>query len=470
MLAFFIAFIPHFSYAYPVHLDEWQVMAFSDQLFQQGGTTGLTDPIRGGTANTNQLGEIGTHVFWGTFREITGMDWLPIFRLLPGLIFMVTVLSVFVLARRLGFGWQAAFFVSLLPTLVGILGPGFLAPVSLAIVFVPMALFLAFYRPGFWAYPVLSLLALGTAVIHPPTAATLLVVIFPYVLLELKGNARVSLGIALALVLPFAILLPAIHQTVIPVVKWFLTLQPVGEGVALPSLVSTLGYVTVGLFLLGVARISWKGSRASNGLVLGTVALLVMLAVFFILRYGVRIVYYRGLVVGMLMVSVLAGAGLAAAGKLRLPAGLERRLKAPWLAHRAGALAVLALVMVTLAIVIPMRVSTPYYHMIDSEDYAAFTWIRNNLDVRYDRALLDPWKSMPFVAVAGKTVFSITGEEPDWNGKAVYAFLEGGATDTALLTGSGISVVYTRDRCDNPDLVEVRKYVYVLAAGDQEHP
>ena len=61
-LAFFIAFIPHRNYAYPVHLDEWQVLAYTSQLMEQGSTSHLTNPVYGGDQPAgNQMGELGTH-------------------------------------------------------------------------------------------------------------------------------------------------------------------------------------------------------------------------------------------------------------------------------------------------------------------------------------------------------------------------------------------------------------------------
>ncbi len=43
-----------------------------------------------------------------------------------------------------------------------------------------------------------------------------------------------------------------------------------------------------------------------------------------------------------------------------------------------------------------------------------------------------------------------------------YAFLRGGCDDTSFLEDNGISLVYTPGACNNPDLVKVRKRVYLL--------
>ena len=36
LLAFFIAFIPHIGYAYPLHLDEWTHLAYAKTIAQTG--------------------------------------------------------------------------------------------------------------------------------------------------------------------------------------------------------------------------------------------------------------------------------------------------------------------------------------------------------------------------------------------------------------------------------------------------
>jgi len=42
-LAFYIAFIPHHNYPYPVHIDEWVHLASSKAMLSAGSTTFLTE-------------------------------------------------------------------------------------------------------------------------------------------------------------------------------------------------------------------------------------------------------------------------------------------------------------------------------------------------------------------------------------------------------------------------------------------
>jgi len=101
-LAFYLAFIPHSSYPYPVHLDEWMHMACSNEIIEEASTVGLTDPFTGQGIHGNQIFEVGFHLFWAIFHQISGISWLTIFRYFPSIVFMFTVLSAYVLGRRQG--------------------------------------------------------------------------------------------------------------------------------------------------------------------------------------------------------------------------------------------------------------------------------------------------------------------------------------------------------------------------------
>ena len=97
-------------------------LAYSKAMLSTGSTT-YVDPLLGqetvGLRGPNL--EAGFHLFWGTFQQISGSSWLTIFRYFPSIVLMMTVLSVFILARRQGFGWEAALFTCLIPTIIGIL-------------------------------------------------------------------------------------------------------------------------------------------------------------------------------------------------------------------------------------------------------------------------------------------------------------------------------------------------------------
>jgi len=472
-LAFYIAFIPHQHYPYPLHVDEWVHLATSKAMLQAGDTT-FIDPFLGqSTISISSNLEAGFHLFWGVFQRLSGISWMVIFRYFPGIIFMLTVLSVYIMAQKEGFGWEAALFTCLIPTTVGILGPGFLVPVSMGLLFTPLILFLAFNFRTIWSYLIICILTCFLLAIHAPSAICPIIVLTPYILLNLKGNFKHSLGIALSLLIPFLAILPWIRNLLLPTAKGLLTPIPPTEYVQLPRLIQTYGYLPISLCLLGTFLLAIRGGKKNYGLISGLLALLLMLVAFFTFHYGVPIVYERGLMFLMLMIGIFAGAGLAEVKNLRLPARLSGWIKVPFITRNLGKFLCFALIGITLAISIPDRLDTPYYYMIDKEDYQAFVWINDNISKDYDKAILDPWKATAFTAITGKHIYTRIHMAPQPSDIEAYAFLSGGSSNTTFLRENGISLIYTRISdaatntnieydSNNPDLVEVAQNIYLL--------
>ena len=108
-LAFYIALIPNINYPYPVHIDEWVHIAHNNALMQTGDLS-YNNPFSGGGGGGLVVTlESGFHVLFGVFYKLSGISWLSIVRYVPSLIFAFTALCTYVLARRHGFGWEAAF-------------------------------------------------------------------------------------------------------------------------------------------------------------------------------------------------------------------------------------------------------------------------------------------------------------------------------------------------------------------------
>ena len=122
----------------------------------------------------------------------------------------------------------------------------------------------------------------------------------------------------------------------------------------------------------------------------------------------------------------------------------------------------LALIGLTLAITIPDRQDTPYYHLIDREDYQAFVWVSENVGEEYKKAILDPWKATAFTAITEKGIYTRIHTHPTAKDNKAYTFLKSGCKDTNFMRENGISIVYNRGECNNPDLVEVRENIYLL--------
>ena len=201
-LAGYVAFIPHIDYAYPLHVDEWVHWASANEILSAASLQDLSSPFSGGEPILNQTYELLHHLYLATFYEVTGIPWLAVFRFFPSLTFAATVLAVYILARRSGFGWEAALFASLTPTTTGILGPAFVVPMALALVLVPLALFLALHLRGFVSYLALFVLSVSLTGMHVPTLMALVLLLVPYLILNLRRNPGRSVAIMLALGIP----------------------------------------------------------------------------------------------------------------------------------------------------------------------------------------------------------------------------------------------------------------------------
>ena len=210
------------------------------------------------------------------------------------------------------------------------------------------------------------------------------------------------------------------------------------------------------------SRLVLRSHASGRALVLGMALLMASHAVFYTLHYGIAIVYYRGLTMAMLVLSTIAGAGLMEIRRLRAPRQLAARLRRPRaVGHFGNGLALVAVVVV-LAVAIPSRHNIGYYHMIDDEDYEAFTWIAANVGASYQKAVLDPWKATAFAALTGRHVYTRLQEFPKPPDSEALDFLSGGAADTEFLRENGISIVYSAGIVNNPDLEKVAESVYLL--------
>lgn len=464
-LAFYMAFIPHLDYPYPVHIDDWLNMIYFKAVLQAQSTTFL-NPLIGHSMETfSDNLENGYCAFWAVFHNISGISWLIIFRYFPSVVFMITVLSVYILARREGFGWEAAFFTCLIVTTVGILGPSFMVAVAMALLFIPLSLFVAFNFKTFWSYLVIFIFTSVLLIVHATTAVGLAIIFIPYILLNLKGNFKHSLGIVLALAIPFLVPFPWIFDMLLPTAKQLLVPQYYPAYQDLPRILHAYGYLPSALCVLGTFLLAMRGGKKGYSLVLGLLALLVMLVTYYTLHYGLLTLYDRGLMYMMLMMSIVAGAGLTGVRRLAIPDRISRILRMPIITQNVGRILCLVLIGIVLAIAIPYHQRIPYYHMINTQEYEDFVWIRDNVNEDYQKAVLDPWKASPFVAITGKYVYTWIHAYPSSTDEEASQFLSDGCRDTAFLKKHGISIVYTQGSVDSPDLVQVRPNIYLLEEG-----
>ncbi len=468
-LGFYLTFIPHVEYQYPLHVDEWSQLAYSETILQAGDMQ-FTEPfhgevVEGLTGSEYGLGyylSIGSHLFWGIVHQITGIPWLIIYRYFPSLFFILIILAGYIVGRRQGFGLEAAFFTCLIPTTVGVLGPAFLVPVILALLFIPLVLFVAFNFRTVWSYIVIFIFTCFLLLAHASTAVGLVIAIVPYVLIALKGNWKHSLAVAAALFLPFVAPLPWIFRLSVATVQSLFEPQPLVEYVVLPSIIEVYGYLPAAFCILGVIVLMKRGGSHNYGLASGLLLMLAMMVVFYQFHYGVPIMFYRGFMYTMVLMGVIAGAGLMWLKDFVIPPRFLRWPVLAWSKNYINVTLLLLCVALVLATTIPNRLSTSYYYMIDDRDYEAFVWIKENIGEEYNKAILDPWKATAFTAITGKKVYSRIQRYPKDTDKKATEFLREGCKDTEFLRESDITIVYSLVDCNNPDLIELRPHIYVV--------
>jgi hypothetical protein len=379
---------------------------------------------------------------------------------------MLTVLSIYIFARRLRFGLEAALMTSMLPTTVGILGPGFIVPVAMGLIFISLSLFIVYYLKGLRAYLMLFIIFFFMLSLHAATAVGLILLLFPFIILNLRGNFKQSIGVTLSLVIPFFIailLFPGIkNNAMIQTFETVLSDQSNRWYVDIPELIVSYGYIPILLCMVGAPFLMIKGGKVNYGLVWGLVTLLIAFFIFHGFGYGSFLWYGRSFHYIWLIMSIIGGAGLAELMKFISQGWFINRVKNEFLKNNAWKILSAAVIVIMLGIGIQARQHIPYYYMIDNKDYEAFVWIRDNVDSGYKKAILDPWKGTAFTAITGKYIYARLSEKADKSDIAASDFLDRGSENTTFLKKNGITIVYTTGSTKNTNLVEVRDNVYLL--------
>lgn len=430
LLAAFLVHIPHRGYDYPVHRDEWDRMSLSKAVIKAEGAR-FVGPFLGEEVLEDHL-EIGFIVWLAVLKLLTQLSWFSIFRYFPIFIAVFLVLSTYIFAKKWGYGLEAAFFVSLIPTTVSILGPGFLVPVSLGMGFIMLSLFLATNAMDSSYDICLFLTVLFLLYVHPPSALALFIILVPYIILERNWGVLIPIFSACVISLPhFATYLlergagSLIFTTYVPLVDVY----------------KEFGYLPTVLFVIGVFLLFSKDGK-DRFLVFGVILLLFINLLFRRFDWTLFLMPERNYLYLMLLMSIIGGVSLFKIS--------DRRL--------------LILLIIFLALFsIRSHLDTPYYRIIGEQEYSDFVWIRENTE--QTKAVLDPWKAIAFVPVAEKNVYSTISlgpyEPAVARNREIIAFLRDDCSNTSFLIENNISIVYFPTGCSNIDLVEVRKGVYL---------
>ena len=460
LLAFFMAFVPHLDYGYPLHVDEWWRWGDAQGILEAGRIT-YPDPFEAGETVSPDI-EVGFHVFLAEIKLITGVSWLSVFRFLPGLMLSLIVFQAYALGRSRGIGLQVAFLVALMPTTVRFLGPSFVVPVSLGLLLVPPVLLVLdrLMRDG--RGPAILFLMLLTALfVHPPTLAVLSGLVAVYSAMALlpwvKRKPGLARNAAISLVLMASVLVVMVFWAPSYVDFVFGEAMDPARHLPLPPIrdaVTTLGLIPAALFVVGAGILSLSRRWQDWALLISAAGLLAYQLVYPYVYLGPDIVYERGWLFIFLLMAVPGGVALKA---IREWARHAQRL-AP-VAH----MLVGAIVIGAFALALWGRVSEPFYRLIDDVTYADFAWVKEYVPDEYRAGLSDTNTAWAFAAASGKTAY--TAEVfPNLHdkGRSAMQFLDEGMRDTTWLTERGISIVYWSGPVENGDLIKVGNNLYLL--------
>lgn len=493
--AFWAGMAPHFSYRYPLHVDEWLALGYAQSMMEEGSLQ-YPDPFSS-SAQISFHPEMGMHLLLGFLETATGLSWMGLYRVAPGLLMALLALLTYALGRRDGYGWAAALFVPLIPTSVRTLGPTLLVPVSVAALFIPVTLLLLYRLEGrnmgvsLW---LLLLIIGGTIFVHPTTegAVTGLAVLYLLALLaETIAGRRYLAATGLVIAVAVRMLIPAIILGIwIPSLSKSLAEEALG-GSTPQTLIhlglnhgffEAFGKGPVVFFMAGVFLFVSSSRYGLRSYVLPSfVGLLLLFLLHLYPRYyfGPSPLYERGWVYLGFSMSLMVG--YAVGTYFRSVSGISRRLAALVSPQASGGLRVMllglgvgvvALAMITSITSRERKQYAGYYHMVGDQIYADFLWLGQYADQGQSVALMEPSLAFAYPVLAGGEKRPLAAvPAPSLNPwvKQIHEMLRMGKVDERWLSRQAASVVYTRmpgtqtlKQLDSANLIEVRPGIYLF--------
>lgn len=394
------------DYPYTVHVDEnmhWSRMA-SIERAESLRAEGIYDtvPESGETLQLRGLvHERGFFVALVHLHQLTGVEWISIFRFLPALWAGVTAFIVWAALRPWGGAPVAAALVGLVPTSARFLGPGFLVPIGFGLAWVAAAfVLLPHVRRVRGVSGLLVVLTIWAFFIHLIAGFAILLLLL--VSIPLQGrNFRSFALLTLTAALPLVVLMDVFAEGVrfeIDRISTFAVDLTVFDQLGLPFLAA---------WAFGCGVVLTRRPDARLAVLLRAATLASILALGFIVialvtRGQQYALYDRWHQPFALFATLPAAAGLVSIGERALRAFATAWPRTP--APRGSFAAIVLLAFVASASAgVAGHLHEPYYHVIDDKDWARFTWAAENVNETYDRFLADPWKAPVFHALTGKT-------------------------------------------------------------------
>lgn len=429
------AYYPHHGYDYPMHRDEWINLAVSKAIID-AESINYVEPFYGNRVVDYSI-EIGLRLWLSEMLLASDMSEYTLMKYLPIFMSCFIVFSVFLFARRLGYGLEAAFFTALIPTTIRLLGPAFVVAVSLAVAFMVLTAYIAFKQNKKKVdYVVLFLFLIFIFLVHPPTAIATYILLLLYV--ALYRDVKV-LAVLLIPIVMFLFYFPQISSNLGDPSKLLEELS-FDTFVRFGSPAREFGYIPAILAIFGVIR----SRRKEVPVVVSLLLLLVLNNVYSLIGTIPLLMPERNYFYIMVLTSIVAGYGLYTIRSKTILVGV-------------------AIALIALGFSVQSHVDEEYYYIVNDQEFHDFVYIKEN--VPGDTVLLRPWEGFAFPAITGKHVYVYPSGPSEWiqdRSDKAYTFLQYKCKDTDFLKKNNIDIVYAHEGCQNSDLKEVDERIYVL--------
>jgi len=473
LIAYCLGTQPHRNYGYPLHVDEWFAIGYTQNMLEEGSLT-YQHPYSGSNHVIENNSEMGFHLLIGFSKDITGLSWMELYRLATGCLFVLLAFLVYAVGRSEGFGWAAALLVPLIPTSVRTLGPAFLVPVAVSLLFVPVTILLLQrlevnnVGKGLW---LLLIVIGGSILVYPPVEIVLTVLAVLYLVAivaetistrQYMTSGKILIGIVIRVTLPLVILWQWIPSTAKDTFA-----ESISHGSGSSShIIEALGYnkgfleafgfIGVGLFIFGFFMYLFKRSYGLRTFALPVCCVILLCFLYAIYpkyEVGPDILYERGWSYIALLMVILAGYGV---GKCVQYITMRNERSVFTFQRHSGWMIRGAVIVIVGVLIIALMTGyksdrreeyASYYHMVNDEIYADILWIGEEATIGEKVVVMEPslaWVYPPIAGPGNRVTSAMSWpRRAEWGDK-VYEMFETGKADVDWLNKRNTTVIYTR--------------------------
>ncbi|PIN86679.1 hypothetical protein COV19_04160 [Candidatus Woesearchaeota archaeon CG10_big_fil_rev_8_21_14_0_10_44_13] len=486
LATFLIVYSPHFSYKYPIHVDEWQHIAKAVHLIRYNKTFDF-NPYLNTLSYTPNL-EKGMTVFLAEFSVLAGLDPVQNYRFLPALFAAISAFMLFSLVYSMTKEFYAALFsiifFAALKSNINIMGLWFFTPLTFSIPFIYLSILMFIKGLEEKNNPkiMMSVFLLGIVSLIQPLFTVSIFLIYPIFLIInaglIKKNARI---LSVFIIIPILFLIYFFNffwrgglSETMRYISSFIVFQTGWGHIELRYFLPSLyGIAATLLAILGIYPAMKR--RSTKIFIIWAIVSLILIYLFRIYSFSLIAPYQRMIYFCMLGMVPLSAMGLGwAVGIIRGNFHrLFRRTK-----HHDGHLISNAAALIIVVIVIAASFNDYYappeedriYNVIEDKDYGALIFLER-LEGSY---LMAPLRiSSAVYPISKNLLIGVTkGNLPPGNISEVEDFYKGDCEEKRdIIERQGIELVLSEEEigCDYFDGREIynqEDYIYSFFAPE----